>query len=105
MTIISTVAIIVADLSVILGAVYSIWKHFKKFKDETQDKLEKVVEGIKCQHRSEMLRTYYRNKESKTIRQYEFEDFLLHYSSYKALDGNSFIDKIRTEVSEWEIVS
>ena len=105
MTIISTAAIIIADLSVILGAVYAIWKHFKKFKDETQDKLEKVMEGIKCQHRSEMLRTYYRNKETKTIRQYEFEDFLLHYSSYKALDGNSFIDKIYKEVQTWEIIS
>lgn len=101
----STIAICIADLGVVIGAVCAVWKHFKKFKDETQDKLEKVMEGIKCQHRSEMLRTYYRNKETKTIRQYEFEDFLLHYSSYKALNGNSFIDKIRAEVEEWEIIS
>ena len=105
MTIISTAAIIIADLRVILGAVIAVWKYFKKFKDETQDKLEKVVEGIKCQHRSEMRRIYYRNRETKLIRQYEFEDFMYHHSSYKALGGNSFIDKIYTEiVNEWEIV-
>jgi hypothetical protein len=52
-----------------------------------------------------MLRTYYRNREQRTIRQYEYENFLLEYRAYKALKGNSFIDKIREEVGRWTVIS
>ena len=39
------------------------------------------------------------------IRQYESENFQYQYDAYKALHGNSFIDKIKKEVDEWEVVS
>ena len=60
-----------------------------------------AIRGIKCLLRSEMLRTYYGNKESKKIRQYELENFLLLYSAYKVLKGNSFIDKIKKDHKMW----
>lgn len=63
----------------------------------------RVANGEKCQLRSEMLQIYYRNKDSQTIRQYEYENFVLLYQAYKALKGNSFIDKIYTEVQKWQI--
>lgn len=62
-----------------------------------------VIQGIKCLLRSEMLNTYYRHKDSETIRQYELENFILLYRAYKALRGNSFIDKIHKEVMSWEV--
>lgn len=62
-----------------------------------------VLQGIKCLLRSEMLRIYYDNKESKKIRQYELENFIFLYKAYKALRGNSFIDKINKEVMSWEV--
>ena len=65
----------------------------------------KLMNGMKCQLRSEMLRIYYHNKETKKIRQYEYENFVYLYESYKALKGNSFIDKIYKEVQTWEIVT
>ena len=65
----------------------------------------KIATGTKCQLRSEMLRTYYHNRESETIRQYEYENFVMLYEAYKALKGNSFIDKIYREVQSWEIIS
>lgn len=65
----------------------------------------KIANGTKCQLRSEMLRIYYHNREAKTIRQYENENFVLLYEAYKALKGNSFIDKIYKEVQSWEVVS
>ena len=65
----------------------------------------KITNGQKCQLRSEMLQIYYHNKDSKRIRQYEFENFVLMYEAYKALKGNSFIDTIYGEVKKWEIVS
>lgn len=68
-------------------------------------KIHKLSEGTKCQLRSEMLRIYYHNREKRTIRQYEYENFVMLYEAYKALKGNSFIDKIYSEVKEWEIVT
>ena len=65
----------------------------------------RLREGQKCLLRSSMLRTYYRNREQRTIRQYESENFLLEYRAYQALKGNSFIDKIREEVGRWTVIS
>ena len=67
--------------------------------------ISKISNGTKCQLRSEMLRIYYHNVESGKIRQYEYENFVMLYEAYKALKGNSFIDKIYREVQELEIVS
>ena len=65
----------------------------------------KISNGTKCQLRSEMLRIYYHHQETKTIRQYEYENFVMLYEAYKALKGNSFIDKIYSEVKTWTIVT
>ena len=62
-------------------------------------------EGQKCLLRSNMLHTYYKNREHSAIRQYEYENFLLEYRAYKALRGNSFIDRMYQEVKTWDIVS
>ena len=64
-----------------------------------------AIQGIKCLLRSEMLRTYYNNKNEKKIRQYELENFIMLYKAYKALKGNSFIDKIYKEVMSWEVLT
>jgi len=63
----------------------------------------KIMNGQKCQLRSEMLHIYYGNKDSGIIRQYEYENFVMLYEAYKALKGNSFIDKIYEEVRKWKI--
>ena len=68
-------------------------------------RVNKISNGTKCQLRSEMLRTYYRNKDAETIRQYELQNFIMLYESYKALNGNSFVDKIYEEVMSWEVIS
>ena len=44
-------------------------------------------------------------REHSAIRQYEYENFLLEYRAYKALRGNSFIDRIYQEIKTWDIVS
>ena len=64
-----------------------------------------VMEGLRCQLRTEMLRTYYRHKDDKKIRQYEKENFEHNFNAYKALGGNSFIDDIHDEVKKWEVIS
>lgn len=67
--------------------------------------VRKIGDGTRCQLRSEMLRIYYHNRERQAIRQYEYENFVYLYEAYKALKGNSFIDKIYKEVQTWEVVS
>ena len=65
----------------------------------------KIANGQKCQLRNDMLQIYYKHRDKKIIRQYEYESFELMYKAYKALKGNSFIDKIWNEIQEWDVVS
>lgn len=90
----STVTTFIGEIGVLLGVIIPVivW-------------IRKLCEGTKCQLRSEMLRIYYHNREKQIIRQYEYENFVMLYEAYKALKGNSFIDKIYSEVKTWEIVS
>lgn len=60
-------------------------------------------EGFKCLLRSDMLSTYYRHRDAKEWRQYEWENFEFQYRAYKARGGNSFIDKIYKEVQTWTV--
>ena len=66
-------------------------------------RINKITAGQKCQLRSEMLRIYYHNKDKRKIRQYELENFMALYEAYKALKGNSFIDKIHSEIETWDV--
>ena len=67
---------------------------------------KKIEEGQKCMLRAEMLAIYYKGRDhDNKIRQYEFENFVLMYGAYKALGGNSFIDKINKEVQEMEVIT
>lgn len=67
--------------------------------------MRKISNGTRCQLRSEMLRIYYHNHDTGKIRQFEYENFVMLYEAYKALRGNSFIDKIYKEMQDMEIVS
>lgn len=67
--------------------------------------VESIRGGQRCLLRSDMLHAYYKHREDKTIRQFEFENFIMEYGAYKALKGNSFIDKIYEEVKTWEILT
>lgn len=90
----TTIATLITEIGILLGAFFAVATYIKK-----------LANGTKCQLRSEMLRIYYKNRDAKTIRQYEFENFVLLYEAYKALKGNSFIDKIYREVQTWEVIS
>jgi hypothetical protein len=88
------IAEIVSAVSVLAGIVsaFFVW-------------IKRLVEGQKCQLRSEMLSTYHKHKDNCVLRQYELENFILMYKAYKALKGNSFIDIIYNEVKEWKVES
>ena len=90
----STIVLFIGEITVLLGVIVPmiVW-------------ISKLANGTKCQLRSEMLRTYYHHKDDGKIRQYEYENFVYLYEAYKAIRGNSFIDKIYKEVQNWEVIS
>lgn len=90
----TTLATLITEIGVLLGVIIPVIVSMKR-----------IANGTKCQLRSEMLRTYYKHRETEKIRQFEYENFVLLYEAYKALHGNSFIDKIYKEVQTWEVIS
>lgn len=90
----TTISVFIGELVALVSAIIPmiVW-------------IRKVANGQRCQLRNEMLRIYYRHHEDEKIRQYEYENFVYLYEAYKALNGNSFIDKIYSEVKTWEIIS
>lgn len=90
----TTIVTLITEIGVLIGVIVPVIVCVKK-----------VANGQKCLLRSDMLSIYYHNREKGTIRQYEYENFVFLYEAYKALKGNSFIDKIYKEVQSWEIIS
>ncbi len=88
-----------------LGSVLSLLLLLAKPVRERLFVLSAIREGQRCMLRADMLAAYYKHREEKNIRQYEYENFLYEYKAYKALHGNSFIERIAREVAEWEIVT
>lgn len=90
----ANIVTVIGEIGVLIGAALpiAVW-------------IRRVSNGTKCQLRSEMLRIYYHNRESGKIRQYEYENFVFLYEAYKALKGNSFIDKIYEEIKGFEIIT
>ncbi|MBR6558521.1 MAG: hypothetical protein IKT70_05860 [Clostridia bacterium] len=90
----TTIIALFTELGVLVAAIMPIIVSIKR-----------IGTGTKCQLRSEMLRIYYRHKETGVLRQYEYENFVLLYEAYRALRGNSFIEKIYSEIKTWKIES
>lgn len=89
----TTIVTLITEIGVLLGVIIPVIILIKK-----------IIDGQKCQLRSEMLQIYYHNKDTKKVHQYEKENFVLLYEAYKALKGNSFIDTIYAEVMKWETI-
>ena len=90
----TTMTALIAEVGVLMGVIIPVFVSIKK-----------IADGQRSLLRSEMLQIYYRNRETGIVHQYEYENFVYLYEAYKALKGNSFIDKIYKEVQSWEIVN
>ena len=88
----TTAVTLIGEIGVLIGVIVPIIRNVRK-----------ISNGTKCQLRNEMLRIYYHNLDKGKIRQYEYENFVMLYDAYKALKGNSFIDKIYEEVHSWDV--
>jgi hypothetical protein len=90
----TTITVIITEIITLIGIMVPVivW-------------ISKIVEGLHCQLRADMLNIYYKCKDAKQIRQYEAEHFDKCYRAYKALKGNSFIDEIYKKAHQWEVIS
>lgn len=110
----NTLQIINLILVILLGAaqVYNLYTApSKKRKQEQREAEEKEeirkknqVETDRCVLRNIITNFYYANLSTQEMRQYEFENLSKVYEQYKAIGGNSFIDKIWSEVKDWKII-
>ena len=91
---VTVAATLIGEIGVLLGIIMPIIVSVRK-----------IGNGTRCQLRSEMLRIYYHCHEKGVIRQFEYENFVMLYEAYKALKGNSFVDKIYREIQDLEIIS
>ena len=89
----TTIVTLIGEIGVLIGIIIPVIVSVRK-----------IADGQRSLLRSEMLQIYYRNRESGVIHQYEYENFVYLYESYKALKGNSFIDKIYSEIKNFEII-
>lgn len=86
-------AIIIFVITGCLGAIFKMFIGFYKERKATISIL-----------RADMVKTYYMYAKERKIPIYIFRAWFDEYESYKALNGNSFIDELKKEIEEWEVL-
>lgn len=76
----------------------------QKQKKTEEANAKKERDSVKCLLRSEIVRIYYKYRSDCRIHSFEYENLVMLYEAYKAMGGNSFVDRIWEEISEWEII-
>lgn len=102
----ASTAVSVASLAVIFikPLRQRVFSHSQRKKEETERERQRICTD-QCLLRSIMLDVYYRNAETKTLHQYEFENFSYLYHQYQCLGGNSFVNRIWEEIQDWTILT
>ena len=54
--------------------------------------------------REKIMNIYHKNKHDRTMSEYEHEALIQYYKDYKALDGNSYIDKRYNRMKQWQVI-
>ena len=80
----------------LLGYLTAKLKDYKK-RDKTQE------EALKCLLRSSITSKYYVYSEFGEIPYYEKENINYLFKQYKAMDGNSYVEEIVTEINNLSI--
>lgn len=65
--------------------------------------VKSIHNGIKCTLRNDIVEIYENCKPTKTISKFQYDTLCSSYQEYKRLKGNSFVDKLMSELEEFEI--
>ena len=66
--------------------------------------LEALKISTKDVLREKIMAIYHKNKYNRTMTEYEREALTQYYRDYKALDGNSYIDKRYSRMDKWQVI-
>ena len=66
--------------------------------------IEALVISTKDVLREKIMAIYHKNKSNRTMTEYEREALNQYYIDYKALKGNSYIDKRYNRMDKWRVI-
>ena len=66
--------------------------------------IDALVISAKDVLREKIMAIYHKNKYNRTMTEYEREALNQYYVDYKALNGNSYIDKRYTRMDKWKVI-
>ena len=70
--------------------------------DKLTEQYEALVISAKDVLREKIMQIYFKNLDSKTLTQHEKEALDQYYKDYKAMKGNSYIDKYYKRMETWK---
>lgn len=68
------------------------------------DTIEALVISARDVLREKIMAIYHKNKYNRTLTEYEREALNQYYVDYKALKGNSYIDKRYIRMDKWRVI-
>lgn len=71
---------------------------------QNQQDLESLKISARDVLREKIMAIYHKNKYARALSEYEREALEQYYKDYKALKGNSYIDKRYTRMSKWQVI-
>lgn len=86
------------------GLLMAICKPFRNLILRKKKETEGQRETDRCLLRDRITSVYFKHHLQKELREYEFENVARLYQQYKALGGNSFVDKIWSEIQTWHVL-
>jgi hypothetical protein len=63
-----------------------------------------LAESAKDVLREKIMAMYHKNKRSRTLEEHEKEALTQYYKDYKAIGGNSYIDKYYGRMETWAVI-
>lgn len=72
--------------------------------NENNDTIEALRISARDVLREKIMAIYHKNKTTRTMSEYEKEALTQYYKDYKALKGNSYIDKRYSRMEKWDVV-
>lgn len=72
--------------------------------DKLTEQYEALVISAKDVLREKIMQIYFKNMNDKTLTRHEKEALDQYYKDYKAMKGNSYIDKYYKRMETWKIV-
>lgn len=72
--------------------------------DKIQIDIEALAESAKDVLREKIMAVYHKNKKVRKLEEHEKEALEQYYKDYKAIKGNSYIDKYYARMKAWDVI-